>query len=181
MSRQVPFLTGMLFLSWLAVDLRADDAADKAVQTIEKLGGRVTRDNKKDGKPVIKVELTQTNATDDTLKELAAFPDLQSLNLFGSKQVTDAGLKELAACKQLNFLILTSCNKITDAGLKELAACEKLQTLSLNNNTGITDAGIKELAACKQLKSLNVIGCTKITRGGAAELMKQIPGLKVSR
>jgi hypothetical protein len=166
---------------WLPVfhsNLRADDDT-KTVQMIEKLGGTVTRDDKKEGKPVTKVELRQTAVTDDNLKTIAALPELQSLNLYGSKQVTDAGMKELAACKQLQFLILTNCKKVTDAGVKELAACEQLQTLSMNE-LDITDASVKELAACKQLKSLNIIGCTKVTNGGIADLKKQLPKVNVS-
>ena len=64
---------------------------------IEKLGGKVVRDEKAEGKPVREVDLSY-------------------------KKVTDADLKELTACKQLQFLHLTHCTQVTEAGLKELAA-----------------------------------------------------------
>src|ERR1051326_9075891 len=56
---------------WLPVfhsTLRADDDT-KTVQMIEKLGGTVTRDDKKEGKPVTKGELRQTAVNDDNRSE----------------------------------------------------------------------------------------------------------------
>jgi hypothetical protein len=69
-------------------------AEDKAVQFVEKLGGRVTRDNKASGKPVVAVNLGGTKVTDAGLKELAPLKNLTELYLTGTK-VTDAGVKEL--------------------------------------------------------------------------------------
>ena len=49
-------------VSWLGLipsaPLYADDAEDKAVAFVEKLGGKVTRDEKLPGKPVIRVHLS---------------------------------------------------------------------------------------------------------------------------
>ena len=97
---------------------RADDAEDKAVAFFEKLGGKVTRDDKIPGKPVTGVNLYRTHVTDAGLKELAALKKLTSLGLNRTK-VTDAGLKELAPLKNLKLLILGGTN-VTDAGMKEL-------------------------------------------------------------
>src|SRR5205814_4627388 len=47
---------------------RADEAS--AVKAVEKLGGKITRDDKLPGKPVIGVNLTGTKVTDAGLKEL---------------------------------------------------------------------------------------------------------------
>ena len=73
---------------------RADDAEDKAVAFVEKLGGKVTRDEKAPGKPVITVSLNDTKVTDAGLKELATLKNLTTLDL-GFTKVTDAGVKEL--------------------------------------------------------------------------------------
>ncbi len=107
-----------LLLVMTAGVLRADEAEDKAVKAIEKLGGMITRDEQTDGKPVIGV-------------------------VFREKNVTDADLKELAALKQLQRLYLGNC-KITDKGLKELTTLKELQTLYLRG-TNVTDAGVAEL------------------------------------
>jgi hypothetical protein len=53
---------------------RADDAEDKAVKFVEKLGGTVTRDEKSLGKPVVVVNLRFTRVKDVDLKELTGVP-----------------------------------------------------------------------------------------------------------
>jgi hypothetical protein len=84
----------------------ADEAEEKAVAAITKLGGKVERDDNKEGKPVIVVGLSYSTLTDADLKGLAACPQLRQLVLFRCQKVTDAGLKELAACPQLQTLEL---------------------------------------------------------------------------
>src|SRR5262245_32041096 len=88
----------LLGLLALVVTGRADEAA--AVKAIEKLGGKVTRDDKLPGKPVVAVDLGGTTVTDAGLKELKELKTLQSLEI-GSTQVTDTGLKELKELKTL--------------------------------------------------------------------------------
>ena len=78
----------------LCSSARADDAEDKAVAFVEKLGGTVVRDEKAPGKPVVTVNLGGKRVTDTGLKELAALKALTTVNLIGTK-VTDAGVKEL--------------------------------------------------------------------------------------
>ncbi len=81
---------------------RADEAEDKAVAFVEKLGGTVTRDEKAPGKPVVGVSFqptiiivkTEGKVTDSDLKELVGLKNLTTLDL-GSTGVTGAGLKEL--------------------------------------------------------------------------------------
>jgi len=85
-------------MSWFVlgspVASRADDAEDKAVAFVEKVGGKVTRDEKMPGKPVVTLSLNDRRITDAGLKELAPLTNLTELNLFGTK-VTDAGVREL--------------------------------------------------------------------------------------
>ena len=129
----------------------ADDAEDKALATVERLGGQVRRDEAKPGKPVSDVTLRGKGVTDADLKDLAAFKGLDwpdphryrgdgcgaqrishrsrgwsALSLRGSK-ATDAGLKELAPLKGLVYLRLCAAREITDAGLKELAPLKGLK------------------------------------------------------
>jgi hypothetical protein len=96
----------------------ADEAEEKAVRAIEQLGGRITRDDKAEGPPVVRVDLSKTQVTDAELKELQELKGLQDLALVGT-QVTDAGLKELKDLKGLQTLNLTGTH-VTDAGLKRL-------------------------------------------------------------
>src|SRR5262245_44671608 len=102
MARQRGAVAGVLLgLLALGVAGRADEAA--SVKMIEKLGGRVTRDDKQPGKLVVEVDLHDTKVTDRDLKVLQGFKNLQSLNLSRTK-ITDAGLKELKGLKSLQSL-----------------------------------------------------------------------------
>lgn len=120
----------------------ADEAEDRAVAAVKKLGGEVFRDMKAPGKPVVGVSLYSTKVKGADLKELAALKGLQRLDLTFTK-LTDAGLKGLARHKELTSLSLVGC-KVTDAGLKELAALKQLKLLRLSS-TKVTDKGVKEL------------------------------------
>src|SRR5437763_378180 len=91
----------LLGLLVLAVAGRADEAA--AVKAIEKLGGQVTVDADRPGKPVVGVDLWRTEVTDAELKELKELKGLQTLDLRETK-VTDAGLKELIELQRLTSL-----------------------------------------------------------------------------
>jgi internalin A len=100
-----------------AVSVRADE--DAAVRAIESLGGKVTRDDKAPGKPVVKVVLSGSRVTDAGLKELKQLKQINSLELSFCKEVTDAGLKELKELKQLKELNLLY-TKVTAAGVADL-------------------------------------------------------------
>src|SRR5213080_1884739 len=105
----------VMLLACLSGAARADEAS--AVKAIEKLGGKVTRDDKRPGKPVIAVILAgTTQVTDAGLKELKHLKQLTALTLGG--QVTAAGLKELKELKQLTSVDLTFA-QVTGAYLKE--------------------------------------------------------------
>jgi Leucine-rich repeat (LRR) protein len=149
-------LTGAVLVlalaAWTAVCVRADEAEDKAVNAIEKLNGKITRDQKAKGKPVIGVYLSGPDVTDAGLKHLAGLKRLQNLKLYGTK--------------------------VTDAGLKELAGLKRLLHLSLYKSE-VTDAGLKHLARFKQLKTFN-LSKTQVTAKGIAELRKALPDLKIS-
>lgn len=166
-----------------------DDVAN-ATAYAERLGGKVVRDNKLPGKPVVELDfsnrpitdadikgiaalkslttlnLLNTNVTDKGLQELAAFKNLTTLRL-GFTRVTDEGLKDLAELQNLTTLYLTGM-PITDAGVKNVAALKSLTTLALSGK-GVTNAGIKELAALKNLTML-YLHSVNITDAGLKEL-----------
>ena len=122
---QAPVFTGEGAGSWvLAEGGWAADAEAKAVAVVERLGGTVTRDEGRPGKPVVEVHL-------------------------GFSQTADADLKELAPLKRLQVLALPN-TPVTDAGLKNLDALPGLRKLYLND-TGVTDAGMKEVARLQGL------------------------------
>jgi hypothetical protein len=171
MKNRIPALAGCLLLL-AASPLLADDAEDKAVEAVKKLGGKVIRDDKDPSKPVIKVNLNVSQVTDADLKELAPLKELKELHLDACHGVTDAGLKELAELKGLQTLDLWG-TKVTDAVLKELAPLQGLKRLDLGY-TAVTDKGLKELAPLKELKELYLYGCQGVTDKG----LKELAGLK---
>src|SRR4051794_2126223 len=81
---------------------RADDAEDRAVKFVEESRGKVQRDDKRPGRPVVAVNWVG-RVTDADLKELAPLKELVILTV-QSLQVTDVGLKELAGLKNLEVL-----------------------------------------------------------------------------
>ena len=89
MRRSIGAMLAVVILSGVA---RADE--DAAVKFVDKLGGRIIRDDKQPGEPVIEVRLYEANLTDADLKELKELKQLTELNLSFTR-VTDAGLMEL--------------------------------------------------------------------------------------
>jgi internalin A len=195
-------LCGLVSCLALSVQLaRADDAEDKAIAFVKNQGGRVERDDKRPGKPIVEVSMG-TDTTDKDLKELAAFKSIGTLVLNFSK-ITDAGMKDIAALKTLNGLRLTR-TKVTDKGVKDLVALKNLTTLDLGGtdvtdatakeltalkgltvlqlgDTKVTDAGLKELATLKDLKLVDLILTASVTDTGVAELQKALPKCKIRR
>ena len=126
-------------LCW-AAEPKTDEV--KAIAEIEKLGGRVTRDEGSPGKPVIDVDLGNSQVTDAGLVHLKGLPQLQSLCLYGT-QVTDAGLVHLKGLTRLQSLNLAT-PQVTDAGLVHLEGLTQLQSLVVGG-TQVTDAGLVHL------------------------------------
>jgi internalin A len=82
MSRTALLIVALLLVSispsWSA---EPQDEQAKAVAQIKKIGGKVTVDEKSPDKQVIGVDLSETKATDETVKHLEGLTKLQSLNL----------------------------------------------------------------------------------------------------
>jgi hypothetical protein len=128
-------------LASLAASL-AGEGEDKAGRAIEKLGGKVQRDETLPGIPVIGVDLADTKVKDTALIHVGEFKNLRSLNL-DSTHVTDAGLGLLKQLKNLRVLSLEATD-VSDAGLRHLKELPALESLELNINTMITDDGVME-------------------------------------
>ena len=137
---------GGALLPTLTSGVMADEK--QAVEAIEKLGGKVTRDSKRAGEPVTDVDLAH------------------------SKSLKDDDLKILKEFKQLEWLSLNQ-TAVTDAGLAYVKDLKNLKTLGLLK-TGVTDKGLVHLKGLKKLGAVNLIG-TKVTKKGAAGLQRSLP------
>jgi len=138
----------------------------RVIALIEKVGGKVFRDETSPGKPVILVSLVASNVTDAELASLKGLTELQNL-ILNRTQITDAGLVNLKGLTHLHSLQLYN-TRITDAGLAYLRGLNLLRVL-LISNPKITDTGLAQLAGMTQLERLSLDG-TAITNAGLAHL-----------
>jgi len=113
----------LLVLALVACPARADD--DKIATALNKAGAKVTRDEKKPGKPIIGVKFGEKKFKDEDLKLLKGLKSLQSLELDAAK-ATDVAWKELKGLTSLRKLKLIG-TKVRDDHLKELANLTNLQ------------------------------------------------------
>src|SRR5262245_58116797 len=89
---------------------------DKVVAGIQKKGGKVDRDDKAPGKPVIAVNFATAKIDDEALDALKGLDQVTKVSLNGTP-ITDAGLERLKGLESLQKLYLVDC-KVTDAGLE---------------------------------------------------------------
>src|SRR6266446_3205416 len=94
------------------------------------LGAKVKVDENRPDKPVVMVDLTGTDATDERLGGLRFFKSLKSLYL-GNTDITDAGLRYVDDFSELQILSIWG-TRITDAGLKHLGGLTRLVALDLS-------------------------------------------------
>src|SRR6202030_4403429 len=118
-------ITGLIMTALQIPRFAAENAAEKkAVAAFEKLGGQVSRLEKK---PDLSRLISWVWPAPTTV---------QALRL-GHTKITDAGLEDLSRLKNLQTLWLED-TQVTDMGLKELAVLKSLQSLNLST-THVTD------------------------------------------
>lgn len=152
----------------------ASTAEVNPVAAIEKLGGTVKTNETVAGMPVMSVSLQGCSIRDVDLAHLAAFSELEHLDL-GFTNVTDAGLVHLKGLKKLRAVVLNR-TKVTDAGLVHLKDAKRLLHLFLYG-TKVKDAGLAGLKEFKELETL-ILSETLVTDAGLAHL-QAVSGLKV--
>src|SRR5262245_6637808 len=89
---------------------------DRITHHATRLEGTVELDEKRPGKPVIKVSLFAKPVTDADLEPLTTLTELEWLGLSNTK-VTSAGMKHLARLTNLRELYLFN-TEVDDSGLK---------------------------------------------------------------
>jgi hypothetical protein len=174
-----------------ASDARVDEAEDAAVKVVEKLGGKVIRDDKAADKPVRTVDLRGVPLTQANLKMLWDFKHLDTL-ILADKQLTGYEFHTLSKLGLLHTLsraatkegkrpasvadvhMLDLANSwLTDADLLELGTLQNLRQLSLRGTT-ISDPGLKVLKEkFADLHTLDLGGALISDEG-----LKHLAGLK---
>ena len=150
-------------------DALKKEVRDRTAAELQKLGAKVERE-------VVTVNLVATKVTDDALRWLSVFRNLQTLYLHHTS-ISDAGVANLKDLKSLTTLDLFD-TRVTDAALEHLAEwMPHLEWLELSN-TQITDAGLGYLKGLKHLRRLDVRK-TKVTDAGVEDLHRSLPGLGI--
>ena len=145
---------------------------------IEAKGGRISRDEAAEGKPVVAVSFATAKIADADVALVQTIPTLTKLVLNNNKELTDAALDPILAMPGLKKLYLVETG-ITDAGLAKLKDHPGLEILSVVG-TGVTDAAAASFQAMPALKELFVAG-TKIGDDALRALKTAKPDLKIDR
>jgi hypothetical protein len=138
-------------------ETQASDPSDReaAIARIEKIGGRISFDNQKPGKPVTRIAVRGDDFDDDVMKSLRLFPELKSLRLHEAA-ITDAGMSHLKHCKQLQHLDIGHSD-ITDKGIEAIAHLTELEDLDIGH-TKVSGAGLAKLTELTKLKTIRLSG-----------------------
>jgi hypothetical protein len=167
--RSIILLLAVLLLNASAV--RADEAEDAAVKVVEKLGGKVIRDENTAGKPVQTVDLRGVPLTEANLKVLRDFKNLDML-ILADKQLTGYEFHTL-----LKMGLLHTLSRAATKEGKRPASAADVHVLDLANSR-LTDADLLELGALKNLQQLSLRGTT-ISDLGLKVLKERFPGLQM--
>lgn len=107
--------------------------------------------------------------TDNGFRRLGQLPSLTHLSIWGCSRITDNGMTCLAKLQSLSRLDISYCKEITDNGIRHLAQLHSLTYLDLSCCEGITDNGMKHLSRMQSLTYLDISWC-EITDQGLAPL-----------
>lgn len=144
-----------------------------------------------------KLDLRDSNVSDEDIRELESLQSLKELLLRGTKisgiavasvgrmrevtrldlsrtKISDRDLRHLRGLLNLNYLQLDR-TPITDAGLEVLGGMPQLARISLGG-TKVTDAGMRYLMRLPRLRGLT-LNDTKVTGAGLNQIAK-IPGFE---
>ena len=152
----------------------------KAIEKIELLGGKVTRDDTLPGRPVNGVDFRQSapgankRFNEKYLHVLKSFSSLTTLDLTNSSITVD-GLNEIKGLKSLKRLALGG-NEITDVGLKELSELKNLTLLDLCEPL-LNDQGQMRRVELGDLRLAS--GKKTFTSDGIKDLKDTLPKLEI--
>jgi hypothetical protein len=119
---------------------------------------------------VVNVDLDE--ATDDQLRLLKDFPNLESLCLWRGSEVTEVGLGQIQSLKNLKQLTLLEMPALTDRVMALIGPIKGLRDLQLECGIKVTDAGLAELTGLSNLKSLTLKCGLQISDIGLAHIGK---------
>lgn len=102
------------------------------------------------------LSLSKCGAVDFSSKILAAFTQLESLNLSRCEELTDQDFLGVASLQQLKTLQLYGCSRLTDGGLVQLAQLNRLERLLFPGGNRYGDPSIRTLCSIDSLRVLDL-------------------------
>ena len=126
----------------------------QAIREIERIAGKVLRDEKMPGRPVVSVDLTGRRLR-HVLPAISCLRSLRVLNL-AATDITEADLAELRGLDNLEQLDLAGL-QITDAGISEIIRHRRLTSLDLSS-TQVGDFRIQRLWQLPNLTTIRLCG-----------------------
>jgi Leucine-rich repeat (LRR) protein len=142
----------------------------EAIKALEKMGARLTRDEKAPGRPVIRATnlLGGPPGQESPLKHVARLGFLRELSMPSTPGLTARDLASLEALTSLEALDLSYC-AIDDAGLAAIAKLPALKRLRLRGSA-VTAAGLQALASLTRLTELDLGYCPGLDDQSASHL-----------
>ena len=101
-----------------------------------------------------------------SMKAIAKFPNIVTLDLSGCNQLTLEGAKCVGkACTCISVLSLSCCGDCISNSIVEVlvARLDLLSSVNLSFCPKVGDKSLRALAACKRLESLDLTGCVHVT------------------
>jgi hypothetical protein len=112
------------------------------------------------GKDVLKELEGGGKVTDQGMREIGRFHNMEALIFSGGSRVTNDGLKYLRTLPRLEKLVIEHFN-VTDEGMKHVGQLRSLRHLDIYA-TNVTSQGVEHLYGLKNLERL-AVGLTKIS------------------
>lgn len=155
----------------------ADPAENAAEEALKTDGGWVKRDSSLPGNPVVEATFGHEKGNDGDIKHLLAFKQLKKAKL-GCQKFTGAGIKQLAALPKLEALDVGFSPGLGDDAVKEIVTLKGLKRLKVLT-TKVGDAGLRELAAgLPQLQELDICQIREWTDAGIVEGVAKMKNLR---
>jgi hypothetical protein len=169
-------LLRVLFGMLVFLPCMQDSETEKAITCVEKMGGKVTRDETTVGKQVVDVLFKADHCPDELdLSPLLKFPCLRALHLI-CVPLDDANVQHLTHLQSLRSLTLAATG-ITDHHLKQLSALHALNKLVITY-ADITDEGLACVKEFKHLREIEIVG-SNITDEGINDLRRDRPNITI--
>lgn len=116
-----------------------------------------------------------TRTADATLKDVANFKDLKSVNLRGCYRIGEPGIAAISqSLTKIESLHLDDCD-VSDQCLHHIGSHMKdLKVISLANCSRITDVGLGSLSVLKKLTNIDLRSCD-VTKQGVINFVTVVP------